>query len=253
MLKRLLTWIFFICACVSVAQAETDKITPDKLEANIGRMGEVDEVPEGFEFSEAENSLWLTDHLANITQPSQLYYEFIKRGSHEEGFSDSVYLNILKLNEDGTKNAALEFFTGERTQTVDPGNVTNIVGNPVLGIFMQGDVYEMNRLTEGHWRHFHKQIKVALRETAVVEATEVNFGGRQLAAKKISFTPYLKDPHRSRFEKFAEKTYEIILSDQVPGSLYKIRTIVVARDNAETEPVMEEILTLVDAKSGRPE
>ncbi len=249
---------FFLLFIPSVAYAgETNEDNADlkaeALDRNIGRMGEVEEFPEGFEFSEAENSLWLSNHLENIVEPSQLYYEFVKSGSYEEGFSDSVYLDIFQFNEDGTKNAKLEFLTGERKQTVTPGNVTNIIGNPILGIFMQGDVYEMNRLTEGHWRYFHKQIKVALREAAVVEAIEVDFNGAQVAAKKISFSPYLNDPHRNKFEKFAEKTYEIILSDEIPGSLYKIRTLVLDKEENATEPVMEEVLTLVSARTSGKE
>ena len=33
--------------------------------------------------------------------------------------------------------------------------------------------------------------------------------------EKIFFTPYVKDPHRRDFEKFADKYYEIVLSDEI--------------------------------------
>src|SRR3970040_1857625 len=72
--------------------------------------------------------------------------------TQEEGLSDAVYLDIIKINDDGTKNAMLDFFSADRKQAVNPDNVTNITGNPILGIFMQGDVYAMNRLMEGRWR-----------------------------------------------------------------------------------------------------
>ncbi len=227
----------------------TGKGTPlTEEEMKIGRYGEVEEVPEDFQFSQAEKELWLTDHLVNIKKPQSLYYEFVKSGSLEEGFTDSVYLKILKLNEDGTKNAALDFFTAERKQAVTPDNVTNIVGNPVLGIFMQGEVYEMGRLTQGHWRYFHKQIKVALREVAVVEPTTFTFNGKEYNGEKVSFSPYLNDPHRRDFEKYADKYYEVIFSDDIPGSLYQITTVIPDKGENKKEPLIKETLTLMDVK-----
>lgn len=226
------------------------ELSQEEIDAHIGRMGEVEEIPEGFQFSDAENKLWFSDHLKNIKKPMRLYYEFVKTGSYEEGFSDAVYLDIVKLNDDGTKNAVLDFFTDERKQVVSPDNVTNITGNPILGIFMQGDVYEMNRLTEGHWRHFQKMIKIALRETATVEPVNFQFNGKEYKGEKISFSPYLNDPHRRDFEKFADKNYEFIFSDAIPGSLYQIRTVIPNGRNTDKEPLIEEVVTLAEVKSG---
>jgi hypothetical protein len=223
-------------------------LTQEEIDASIGRYGEVDDIPEDFKFNDAEIKLWLTDHLANIEKPLSLYYEFVKSGTLEEGFTDSVYLKILELNEDGSKNAMLDFFTAEKKQAVTPDNVTHITGNPVLGIFMQGDVYEMNRLTQGHWRYFHKQIKVSLREDAVIEPTTFSFNGKEYQGEKLFFSPYLKDPHRRDFEKFAEKYYEFIFSDDIPGELYKITTIIPDANKESAEPLILETLTLKDVK-----
>jgi hypothetical protein len=254
-MARLLYTVFYALLFVSSpgiaepgAGEEKDKreLTQEELESTIGRMGETDVVPEGFEFSNAENKLWFDDHLANIDHPLRLYYEFVKSGSYEEGFTDAVYLDIIKINEDGTKNAALDFFTAERKQTVNPDNVTNIRGNPVLAIFMQGDVYEMNRLTEGGWRHFQKMIKIALREQASIEPVSFDFDGKQVNGEKITFSPYLNDLHRQDFQQFALKTYEFILSKDVPGTLYQIRTVIKNPVDPEKGPLVEEILTLVD-------
>jgi len=224
-------------------------LTEKEIESKIGRFGEVDEIPEGFEFNTAEIKLWHADHLANIEQPVSLYYEFVKSGTFEEGFTDSVYLKILSLNDDGTKNAMMEFFTAEKKQTVTPENVTNITGNPAIGIYMQGDVYEMNRITDGHWRHFQKSIKISLRNDAVVEPTTFKFNGKDYKGEKVYFTPFLNDPHRRDFEKFAEKYYEFIFSDEIPGSLYQITTVIHDRSKEDAEPLILETLTLIDVKS----
>lgn len=224
-------------------------LTQEELDKRIGRYGEVEEIPEDFQFTEAELIIWHGNHLGNIEKPLSLYYEFVKSGSYEEGFSDSVYLKILELNEDGTKNAILDFFTAEQKQAVSPDNVTNINGNPILGIYMQGDIYEMNRLTEGHWKHFRKQIKISLRKDAVVEPTTFSFNGKEYQGEKVYFSPYLKDPHRRDFEKFAEKYYEFTFSDEIPGSLYQIKTVIPDKSKEAAEPLILETLTLVDVKA----
>lgn len=220
-------------------------------EKKIGRYGEVDEIPENFKFSDAETKMWLSNHLENINKPTSLYYEFVKSGSYEDGFSDSVYLKILELNEDGTKNAALDFFTAERKQPVNAGNVTNIIGNPILGVFMHGDTSDMARLTGGkknRSRYFIKAIKVALREIAVVEPITFNFKNKEYKGEKVYFAPYLNDPHRRDFEKFAEKYYELIFSDDIPGNIYQIKTVVPDRTGEDKEPLIQETLTLMDIK-----
>jgi hypothetical protein len=220
-------------------------------EVKVGRYGETDETPDDFQFNEAEIKLWLTNHLENIKKPQSLYYEFNKTGSLEEGFSDSVYLRILELNEDGSKNTSLDFFTADRKQPVSPDNVTNIIGNPVLGIFMHGDTSDMARLTGGkrsRSKYFIKAIKVALREIAVVEPITFNFNDKEYQGEKVYFSPYLNDPHRPKFEKYAEKYYEFIFSDDIPGSLYQIKTVIPDMSGENKEPLIQESLTFVDMK-----
>ncbi len=228
----------------------TTPLTETEIQTSIGRFGEEETIPEGFQFNPAETKLWHDPHLANIKKPTNLHYEFVKSGTYEEGFTDSVYLNIFKLNKDGTRNAQLNFFTAEQKQQVHPDNVTNITGNPVIGIYMQGDVYEMNRLTEGHWRHFQKSIKISLREDAVVEPTTFTFSGKQYQGEKIFFSPYLNDPHRRDFEIFAEKYYEFIFSDELPGNLYQIKTVIPDKGD-HSKPLILETLTLINIKESK--
>jgi hypothetical protein len=217
--------------------------------ATIGRLGDPVAVDEKeYRFSEAETQLWLSDHLKNITHPVRLRYDFVKSGTYEDGFTDVVLLDIKQVNEDGTKNADMQFFTGERAQPFTPDNVTEIRGNPVLGIYLRGDVFDMSRLTEGSWRYFQRRIKLALSQAATLESAEFEFSGRKLNGTKIVITPYAKDPHSAQFQQFVTKRYEFTLSDSVPGTIYQIRTVV---PGAEGEPpLLEERLTLAPVNSG---
>ena len=239
-------WTSFPCAEDETAAAGDTGDTIEVRGATLGRMGDpVGVDPDTFEFAAAEVKLWMDDHLRNIDSPGRLYYDFIKRGSYEQGFSDSVYLDIIKVNEDGSKDADLEFFTAERQQTPRRDNLEGITGNPVLVVYMQGDVFEMNRLTNGSWRYFQRRIKSAFAENAKIEPVTFEYDGAEMTGEKISITPYVNDPRRRQFARFAAKIYEFVLSDQVPGKLYRIKTVIPAADG---EPLIEEILTLQSAE-----
>lgn len=233
-------------ASAPAAEDEEIDTNQDVIElegATIGRFGVPVESAD-VELSEAESVLWLTDQLANVTKPSRLEYSFERSGTMGDGFSDSIQLDVTRIKEDGLRSARVNFFTGERHQYVPPNERTN--GNPVLAIFLQGDVYEMNRLTEGNWRYFHGRIKRAFAENAQVSDVQVNFGGVPAAAKKVLIAPYADDPRRPQFEKYADKTYEFVVSDQVPGYLYSIRTLIPGQDPVNGQPLVEEQLTLVN-------
>jgi hypothetical protein len=246
--------VVLLAVCAAAASAEGEAPAAPAINADqdviqvpgatIGRMGAEAAVdPDDYQFSDAETRLWLSDHLKNVTRPARLHYHFEKGGSYEDGFVDSVYLDIVAINPDGTRNAEMQFFSGPRAQPFAPGNVTEITGNPVVGTYLGGDVHDMNRLTNGSWRYFQRRIKLALAEAAIVEQISVDFEGRPVAAYRITITPYLKDPHRAEFEQFAGKRYEFILSDEIPGTLYQIHTLVPGANGA-TVPLLEETLTL---------
>ena len=205
--------------------------------------------PAAPELSQAETLLWMTDQLQTIERPVEIRYRFDRTGTMDTGFTDTVTFIVDAVKNDGMKSAQLQFFTGERTFDVDPVASTNV--NPVLKIYLQGDVYEMNRLTdpEGQsrerWRYFQRRIKYALAESAVVEDVVVAFGGEQHSAKKIRFNPYVNDPKRKLYEQFAKKSYSIVVSDDLAGYLYSIETVVLG-DIQGAPPLIKERLQLID-------
>lgn len=243
------TAVIFTLYAVSLAGQAGEKADKDEVPGvELGRMGESATVdPDEFQFSEAESKLWMQNHLGNIDKPGRLYYKFQKSGSFEEGFDDSVYLDILKVNDDGSKDTNLEFFTGNRQQDAGPQNLTRVRGNPVLGVYMQGDVREMNRLTDGSWRYFQRRIKMAFSRNAKVEPVTITYHGNQVDAEKITIQPYLNDPHRRQFEQFADKVYEFILSSEIPGQVYQIKTVVPNGEKPDGDPLIVEKLTFQEA------
>ena len=224
---------------VFAEEAQKEEIKPQI--GSINDSGMVD--PDEYEFSYAEDKLWTDKHLLNIVQPARLHYEFEKTGSYEDGFIDDVYLDIVKINADGTRDTVLDFFSGDQKQKVLPSNLKNITGNPVIGLYLQGDVYEMNRFTEGGWKYFHRQIKLAIADSNTSEHVTVEVEGKQYEGEKIVLHPYENIKMKYRLKEFSDKSYEFILSDEIPGKLYQIRTVIIDAENPDV-PLIEEVLTL---------
>jgi hypothetical protein len=230
-----------VAAAPAFAQSGGSAPAPSETEAEV-------------QFSEAENLLWMTDQLRAVTAPSVITYSFVKDGSYEEGFEDSIEFTISKVHADGMKAASIRFFTGQRNFPVPSVDSTDV--NPVLKVYFQGDVYEMNRLTDPdgkskeRWRYFQRRIKFALAEAAKVTDTEVEFDGKKYKAKEIFFEPYVNDPKRSQFEKFATKRYSVIVADDLPGYVYEVRTEVPGEEGAG--PLLRERLQIQSVRAFDP-
>lgn len=229
------------------------KMDPEAV-AHIGRVGDSVE-SENVKLSDAETLLWMTDQLRNVKVPTILKYHFKKQGSFEEGFEDNVVFQIKEIKADGRKAGVVNWFTGERNHYVPPYDDIN--GNPVLGIYLQGDVLEMNRITEGYWRYFHRLIKQAFADKAEIKTVPISFNGKTVQGKQVRITPYLKDPKtvgNPIFKKMENKEYLITVCDDIPGYLYEIRTVVPPPDDAKdkSQPLIDESLVLVAAEKAGP-
>jgi hypothetical protein len=212
------------------------------------------------EFSRAETALWLTNQLKTISEPSTFTYKFQRSGSYDPDFEDTVRFHVTNVHEDGMKSASVAFFSGVRRVDVPAVDRTDV--NPILKIFLQGDVYEMNRLTDvdgkfrERWRYFQRKIKLALAESATIEETSVAFNGINYVAIAVSIQPFLDDQKlmstthlpvemQMLYRGIANKSYRVVVSDQLPGFLYRIETTVPGRGNGD-DPLIREVLQLVE-------
>jgi len=230
--KRLarLTAVTLLAVAANIVSAETAATTPAEAQ-----------------FSAAEVLLWTTDQLKQVKTPTRLDYVFTKSGTLEAGFTDKVVFTIEKVKSDGMKAAKLDFFTGERHFPVPPEENTNV--NPVLKVYLQGDVYEMNRLTDPdgkareRWRYFQRQIKFAMAEGATITPLEIEVAGRRYKAQRVTFAPYVNDPKREQFAQLAGKRYSITVAEDLPGYLYEIETEVPGATH-DSAPLIKETLRL---------
>lgn len=201
------------------------------------------------DFSAAERLLFMNRQLADLRPPATLRYSLRKAGSMEEGFEDRVNV-VLSAQRDGSCCAARgEFMTGTRRLLLP--DIEAAEGNPVVMYFLEHDVREMQRLTKGNQNHFRKRIRMAVYNAATVSEVRLNFRGREIAGKMVSFAPYLDDPNRPRYENLARKEYRFLLADDVPGGVFGIQTRVAAEAaaGATAAPLLTEELWLEGAQA----
>jgi hypothetical protein len=170
--------------------------------------------------SQAESLLFETDHLAHIKPPAVLVYEFRKVSNVEKGFKDKVQLDLASSK--GKTNATLQFLSGAHKHDIPA--LEDAHGNPVLLGFLERDIAEMKRLTGGSTAYFRKRIRMALAEGAQVSAQSITYQGKSMPARAVRIQPYLDDPLHARFEPYVHKTYVFIVSEQVPGGVYQVRS-----------------------------
>jgi hypothetical protein len=209
--------------------------------------------------SPAETLLFETDHLARLKPPATLVYDFRKVSNVEPGFSDQVRLDLAKVK--GKLSATLHFLSGEHRQEIPA--LEEAHGNPVLLGFLEHDIAEMKRLTGGSTSYFRKRIRMALAQEPQLSVQSITYQGKALQAQTVRIQPYLHDPMHARFEKYLRKTYTFVLSDQVPGGLYELRTSLgngaavrtaaaPAAASPAAAPVIDETLTLISVTPKQP-
>jgi hypothetical protein len=191
--------------------------------------------------SQAEKLVFTTNQLGNVKAPERLRYSYVKRGSLEAGFEDSVTIDVKAPTDGRCCTTDGKFLTGTREMKLP--EVDAATANPVTLYFLEHDVREMSRLTKGQSAYFRKRIRLALVDQAKITPTKVRYGGREVAADEVRVTPYVNDPLRNRFEQLSSKEYIFVLAPSVPGGVYQLRTLVAGKAGSEA-PVAEEVMTL---------
>jgi hypothetical protein len=181
------------------------------------------------QYSEAERRLFAQDHLHSLGGAARLEYAFRKSGRMEPEASDRATVSVGAPTAAAGRSIKVVFLSGPRQ--LDLPAVQDAEGNPIILYFLEHDVREMKRLTGGSVHYFRKRIRMALAEAAQVRQVPATVGGRKVSATEIRIAPYRDDPMRARYERFAEKTYVLTLSEQVPGGIVELRSELLAPED----------------------
>jgi hypothetical protein len=198
------------------------------------------------DISAAEQALFVDKHLAGLQAPATLHYRFHKTGTLEAAFDDSVDLSLKAQANGSCCDAQVAFFSGARA--MHPPDIALAQGNPVILYFLERDIREMERLTQGKANYFRKRIRMAVFDGAAIKELTLLYRGQPVAVREISIAPYLDDPNRPRYEKLATKQYQFLLAPAVPGGLYGIRTRIPGAA-ADGPPLLGEELLIEGAQA----
>jgi hypothetical protein len=202
------------------------------------------------DFSAAERALFMDNHLGKLRPPLTLHYRYSKSGTLEAAFDDKVDLMLTAQPDGRCCAASAHFLTGARA--LHPPDVEGVEGNPAILYFLERDIHEMQRLTQGNANYFRKRIRMAVYQGASIRNLTMQYLGHPVSVREISISPYLDDPNRPRYEKLANKQYQFMLSDGVPGALFGIRTRIDG-ESADAPPLMVEEMILDGAEPVPPE
>jgi hypothetical protein len=171
------------------------------------------------------------DHLALLPDKAQLVFDYRFDGSLvEQPFDDNVLLDFTRQLNDGGFDVGATLFPQSRKLQLGPISAATV--NPILLIFFQRDANQMSNGTGGSQHYFRNTIRRVLQapDPESVRDTTIELGGKQVAASEISFRPFATDPNRARLREFSGKTYQVIVSDAVPGGIYEVQSETPAED-----------------------
>lgn len=159
-------------------------------------------------------------------------------------FEDDIKLTLGKPDAEGRREIVVQLFSGERRKPAGP--FSQMLGNPLVMLFLEADVNVMKELVGGNPRYMRNKIRAAFRAGGDVEATTVDVDGVSVPAERILLKPFDEDAHRAELGAFADKTYEFVVSDKVPGSLVLIRAVT-PQPTGTGGPYLEEEIRYVGA------
>jgi hypothetical protein len=133
------------------------------------------------EITPAEQLVFLDEHLSNLKATTTLNYGFVKQGSMEKGFADTVEESVAVDGKGKTVKA--KFLSGLNNKEF--AAIEGATSNPVILHFLERDLNEMKRLTTGQPNYFRKRIRLALAEGPEVKSVKFTYNGKPVDAKAI--------------------------------------------------------------------
>jgi hypothetical protein len=205
----------------------------------------------------AQSLLFDANYLLPLAAPSRIVYSFSHKTADPErfgqGFEDEVALKLSPSEGgDGAKDVTVDMFTLDRHRERVIGPLTRVSGNPIIMMFLERDVTQMNRHIGGQPVYFRNVIRMAFRDKARLEPASFSWEGRQVNGTRIVIQPFMGDPNGERMALFRSKTYEFIVSDAVPGGIYQMHSTVADGQTDEKTLALDTRMTLKEIAYDQP-
>ncbi len=192
----------------------------------------------------ASDIMFERPHLKGMAKGSEATYRFERIVSDPNvlglAFADDIKLLIEDVAEDATRTANLVVFTGERTRGDNRND--GMTGNPLLVFFLDRAVQNYSMLSGGNRAYLKNAFRVSMREGAEVQPAKVTHDGKNFDGYRVKMVPYAKDLNRQKMKGYEISSFEVVLSDEVPGHF--VRFVSVWESSEKGAPRLEERITL---------
>jgi hypothetical protein len=181
------------------------------------------------ETRDAQTLIFDAPYLEKVPAPSRIVYSLEVKTSDKDtfgpGVKDEMALNLTQSKSGaGLRDLTFQIYTGDRARTDGPVKDTN--SNMAIAWILEWDLIRMKKFIKGEATYFRNRVREAYREKTKVEDVKFTFDGREVSGTKVTIQPFLGDPRAATMDIFHAKTYEVIVSDAVPGGVYNVRIFV---------------------------
>jgi hypothetical protein len=194
----------------------------------------------GEQYSDAQIALFRTPHLDNVTRPTTLEYDYRHDAAQDDSFVDTVKMTVTEISPDGGKSVTFEYLTGSHARSFQ--DLTNFRGNPLIMIFLEDDVRRMKEELGGGGVYMRNRIRHAFYDRGQTQPVTFELNGRKISGTQVTIAPFVGDKNRERLGDNEHKTYEFVVSPDVPGGIYRIRSTVPS-SSAAAKPLAQDTLT----------
>ncbi|MEW8028826.1 MAG: hypothetical protein AB2806_13980 [Candidatus Thiodiazotropha sp.] len=189
--------------------------------------------------NEAQKLVFYKDHLKGVPKGSRIDYGFKSVTKDADSFADNIEIKVTDVVAEGKRDLEFNFLTGSHHIDFSPAKA--YTGNPVIIHFLERDISQMAKNTGGNIGFFRNRIRNSFKRPIEVRDIKFKLNGKEMSGTEIVITPFVADPYADNFKLYVNKRYEFIFSEQVPGGVYRIHTMVFS-DSGDNVLIDEEMI-----------
>jgi hypothetical protein len=173
----------------------------------------------------AASILFETRQLDLIGKGAEVTYRFERTGSDErlvgKNYADDIRLGVANVKDKGERDVVFKVFTGENARDVQ--NWPDLTINPLFIWYLDRAVSTFTSLAGGNQMYTKHKIREAL-ANATAEPVKFDYNGKPVEALKITVAPFADDISSSKMQGFHKASFDIVVSNQVPGYFVDLRS-----------------------------
>ena len=138
-----------------------------------------------------------------------LDYKFVRKPSNEKmlgaGFTDDITVKIESDGAPGKKNVLVQMYSGDRAR--EPQRITDMDGNPMLVVFLDGAVSHFRQLAGGDSAYLKGMFSKYLGNGATIAPVKITYKGQEVDGYQVTATPFANDPARAKMNGYRRRDF----------------------------------------------